>query len=188
MDFKSHIMRAWELMLQNIVVLLIMTLVLFCIGAVTLGILAPVLTAGYMQSILSLVRTGREPRIQDLFSQMGLFFPLLAFGLACVVLAGIGFSLFMIPGIVLTLGIGFCCIYMMPLMTDRGLGLFDAVKESYQMAIGGNVAEHVVVVILFMGVVALGGSTLIGTLFTQPLATLFLMSVYEEKTGVPVNP
>ena len=165
MDFKSHIMRAWDLMLKNIVILLIMTLVLFCIGAVTLGILAPVLTAGYMQSILSLVRTGREPRIQDLFSHMGLFFPLLAFGLACVVLAGIGFSLFTIPGIVVTLAIGFCCIYMMPLMTDRGLGLFDAINESYQMAIGGNVADHVVVVILFMGVTALGGSTLIGDPF-----------------------
>lgn len=187
MDFKSHIMKAWNLTLQNIVSLILLTLVMLGIGTVTLGILAPVLAAGYAQSILMLVRTGREPKMQDLFSHMRLFLPLLGFGIACVILAGIGFMLLFLPGVVVSLGITYCCLYMIPLMTDRRLGLVEAVKESYKMAVDGNIVDHVIVVIIFLGVTMIGGSFFIGSLFTQPLATVFLMSVYEEKTAVPAN-
>ncbi len=188
MDFKYHIMTAWDLTLKNIVSLLLLTLVMLGASAISLGILAPVLAAGYTQSILMLVRNGREPKMQDLFSQMRLFLPLLGFGLACVVAAWIGFMLLLLPGVIVSLGITFCCLYMIPLMTDRGFGLVDAVKESYRMATTGNIVEHAIAAIVFLVVSVIGGSFFIGSLFTQPLATAFLMSVYEERTRVPANP
>jgi hypothetical protein len=40
-----------------------------------------------------------------------------------------------------------------------------------------------VVVILFVGLVAVGSSVFVGTLFTQPFATVFLVSVFLEKTS-----
>jgi hypothetical protein len=188
MDFKFHIVRAWELTLKNIVSLLLLTLVMIGGSAVSLGILAPVLVAGYTQSILMLVRNGREPKMQDLFAHFKLFLPLLGFGFACALVTWIGFMLLLLPGVAISLGITFCCLYMIPLMTDRGLGLVDAVKESYRMATTGNMVEHAIVAIVFLGVTVIGGSSLIGSLFTQPLATVFLMSVYEERTGVPADP
>jgi hypothetical protein len=81
------------------------------------------------------------------------------------------------------LAVSFFCLYMLPLMTDRRMGLVDAIKESARMAMGGAVMDHVVVVILFLGVTAVGGSVFIGSLFTQPFATLFIMSVYLERAG-----
>ena len=81
------------------------------------------------------------------------------------------------------LTITFCCLYMLPLMTDKGLAVTDAIKESYRMAITGQILDHVVVVVLYMGIIAIGGSVFIGFLFTCPLATVFLASVYNEKTG-----
>ena len=188
MDFKKHILVAWDLTLRHIVSLVLMTLVMSALSFLTLGILAPVLTAGYMQALLETVREGREPRIQDLFSQMRLFLPLLLFGVVVLVAVVIGLALLVLPGMLILFAVAFCCLYMLPLMTDARLGLIDAVKESTSMAFGDNVAEHAVVVVLFMVISAIGSSVFIGFLFTQPLATLFLLSVYEEKRTSAVPP
>ena len=183
MDFKKHIVRAWELTWQFIVSLVLMTLVMTGVAVITLGVLAPVTMAGYMQSILLMIREGREPKIQDLFSEMRLFLPLLAFGIVAFVVVIIGFMLLIIPGFLAIMAISFCCLYMLPLMTDKKLGLFEAIKQSYNMAVRDNIAEHIVVAILFLAISGIGGSFFIGFLFTQPLATTFLLSVYEEKTA-----
>ncbi|HSO20911.1 MAG TPA: hypothetical protein VLT88_15710, partial [Desulfosarcina sp.] len=175
MDFKRHIETAWNLTLAHIVALIIITLVLVAVGSLTLGILAPVTMAGYTQSLLQLIRNGREPRVQDLFAHMNLFFPLLGFGVAVFAATVIGFSLLFLPGVIVVLGITFCCIYMLPLMNDRRMGIVDAVKESYAMGRSGDLVDHVVVVIIFVAICMIGGTVFIGVLFTQPLATLFLL-------------
>ena len=81
---------------------------------------------------------------------------------------------------------------MMPLMTDRKMGLVDAIKESFAMVTRENLVDHILVVILFMGITAVGSAVFIGTLFTQPLAMLFLMSIYNkldrESKVAPVSP
>lgn len=188
MDFKRHIETAWNLTLGNIVALIIITLVMVAVSSITLGIMAPVVMAGYTQSLLRLVRNGREPRVQDLFSHMNLFLPLLGFGFAVFLAASIGFTLLFIPGIVVIVAVSFCCIYMLPLMTDKGLGLMDAIKESYAMARNGELIDHVVVVIITLAISLIGGTVFIGVLFTQPLATLFLLSTYEERMDSAQSP
>jgi hypothetical protein len=180
MDFKKHLLTGWELTLQFIVPLVVNTLVMVLVGVVSLGILAPVTIAGYTQSILLMLREKREPKIGDLFSEMRLFLPLLGFGIVIFIALFIGMALFILPGIILAAALAFCCLYMLPLMTDRKLGLMDAIKESYAMA-RENVSETVVVAVLFLLISAIGGAVMLGTLFTQPLATVFLLSVYEEK-------
>jgi len=94
----------------------------------------------------------------------------------------IGFMLLVLPGIVISLAISFCCLYMLPLMTDKELGLFEAIKESCTMMTQGVLVDQIVVLILFLGISAAGSAVFVGSLFTQPLATIFLLSVYEEKT------
>ena len=189
MDFKRHIESAWNLTLANIVVLILMTLVMVAVGSLSLGILAPVTMAGYTQSLLQLLRNGREPKVQDLFAHMNLFLPLLGFGIVVFVATSIGFMLFFLPGALVVLGITFCCIYMLPLMTDRHMGMVDAIKQSYAMGRQGDLVDHVVVVIIFTAITMIGGTVFIGVLFTQPLATLFLLSTYEEKIkSIPSTP
>ena len=180
MDFKYHLEVAWKLTLANIVPLLLMTLATFVVSVLTLGILAPVTMAGYVHSILLLARENREPKVQDIFSQMRLFLPLLLFGIAVFIITMIGFLLLFLPGVIFALAISFCCLYMLPLMTDRDLGLIDAVKKSFAMVTRGKLVDHILIFILFVGITAVGSSVFIGTLFTQPLATLFLMSMYNE--------
>lgn len=182
MDFKAHFVTAWNLTINNIASLVLMTLVMFAVSFITLGILAPVMMAGYMHSVLLLVREGREPRIQDIFSQMRLFLPLFLLGLVIAIGIMIGFMLLVLPGILFSLAVAFCLLYILPLMTDRGMGVTEAAKESFRMATANSV-DQVVIVIVFCGLSALGGSLFIAWLFTQPLATVFLLSAYEEKAG-----
>jgi membrane-anchored glycerophosphoryl diester phosphodiesterase (GDPDase) len=183
MDFKWHIETAWKQTVSNIVPLVLMTLVMTLVSGLTFGLMGPVTMAGYIQSILFMLREGREPKIQDIFSQMNLFFPLLGFGVLAFIAILIGFLILFLPGFLIVLTITFCCLYMLPLMTDKGLAVTDAIKESYRMAVTGQILDHVVVVVLYMGIIAIGGSVFIGFLFTCPLATVFLASVYNEKTG-----
>jgi len=179
MDFKYHLEIAWKMTLQYIAPLIFMTLAMIAISFITLGILAPVAMAGYMHSILLLIRVGREPKVQDIFSHMRLFIPLFLFGIVVFIITMIGMMLLFLPGVLFLFAVSFCCIYMLPLMTDRNLGLIDAVKESFSMVTKEKLVDHIVVFILFVGISAIGSSVFIGSLFTQPLATIFLLSVYE---------
>jgi len=183
MDFKMHLETAWNMTLKHIVILVLMTLVTLVVSFLTLGFLAPVVMAGYVQSVILLMRDGREPKMEDLFSQMRLFLPLLGFSIAVFIATMVGFMLFVLPGLAILLAITFGCLYMIPLMTDRRMTIVDAIKTSWKMAWDEGVADHIVVVILFVGLVAVGSSVFVGTLFTQPFATVFLVSVFLEKTS-----
>jgi hypothetical protein len=183
MDFKTHLEKAWRLTLKYIAPLIIMTLVMIAACFFTLGILGPVTLAGYMNSILLMIREGREPKVQDVFAHMKLFFPLLLFGIVVFLAVLIGFSIFVIPGIAVVIAVAYCCLYMLPLITDKKLGIVDAVKESFSMTTNGSWIDNIAVFIIFIGVIALGSTTFIGALFTHPFATIFLISVYDEKKG-----
>lgn len=187
MNFKEIIEQAWSQTIKNIVSLLILTVVFLGASVLTLGILAPVCLAGYTQSILMMVREGREPKPRDVFSQMRLFFPLLGFGVLAFIATAIGYMLFVIPGILISVALLFYCIYMIPLMTDKDLGIMDAVKESIAMVKQEDIIDHVVVVILYAAVQMIGSTIIIGALFTMPIATVFLMLVYEKGRGTSVE-
>ena len=181
MDFKKHFEVAWTLTLKFIAPLIVMTLVMFLVWFFSLGILVPVTTAGYIQSILLAVREKRDPSVKDLFSQMEIFLPLLGFFFIIMVAVIVGSVLFLLPGVLAAMFISFACLYVVPLMTDKRLKLLEAIKVSYQIAIQKPIHDHIVIIIIFFGISAIGNSVFIGALFTQPLATLFLMSVFEEK-------
>lgn len=169
-------------MFKHIVSLILITAAMFGVNIISLGILAPVTAAGYMQSILLMVRENREPAVQDLFSEMKLFFPLLGFGFLAAIIIMIGFLLLFVPGIIMIFAVIFTCTFMMPLMTDKGLQLFDAIKKSYAMAVKENITEHFILIVLFLCIMTIGSSFFIGALLTTPFAFIFLLSIYNEKT------
>lgn len=181
MDFKRHLENAWHLCIGNITPLIMMTLAMTLLSVFSLGLLAPVLLAGYIHALLQLLRAGREPKIQDLFSHLSLFLPLFLISLVSVLAVLIGFKLFFLPGIAVVCAITFSCIYVLPLMVDKKAGLVEALKASWEMALEGNIADHIVLVILFIGFISIGSSVFIGTLFTQPFATILVLSVYLER-------
>jgi uncharacterized membrane protein len=180
MDIKYHVETAWKLCISNALSLILITLVTAAVSIVSIGILAPTAFAGYTHSLLQLMRFNREPKVQDVFSQLGLFLPLFGFTLMIFVVSIIGFTILVVPGIIFTLVVGYTCLYMIPLMVDRKYGVIDAVKKSTAMVTGSHITDHIVVFILFFALMTIGGSSFIGFLVLQPFATLFLLSVYEK--------
>lgn len=185
MDFKKHLEAAWNMTLKHIVALILMTVVSLAVSLLTAGVMGPVVMAGFFQSIIRMMREARTPRVEDLFSQMRLFLPLLAFSIVVGLAVMVGTLLFILPGLAIALVATFGCLYVLPLMTDLRMGLIEAVKTSWQMALQESVADHIVVVILFVGLMAVGGSVFIGILFTQPFAMVFIVSVFLERIGTP---
>jgi membrane-anchored glycerophosphoryl diester phosphodiesterase (GDPDase) len=141
-----------------------------------------------MQSLLLALREGREPKIGDLFSEMRLFLPLFAFGLLAMIATTIGFMLFVLPGFAVAAFIVFATIYVMPLMTDKKMGLLDAVKESWRMAVRKPVGDQVVLMVVYLLLMSLGSSIAVAVLFTQPLASFLVLSVYRERQGQSTPP
>jgi hypothetical protein len=183
MDFKQHLQIAWETTLKFIVPLIILTLVQLLVIMLSFGILAPVTSAGYMQSLLRALREGREPKIGDLFSQMRLFFPLLLFGILAMLAMSLGFVLLILPGVAVAAFLFFATIYMMPLMTDKDMGLMDALKESWRMATEKPLADQLILMLLYTVIMALGSSVAVAVVLTQPLAIFLVLSVYRERLG-----
>ena len=182
MDFKTHLETAWHQTLKYIAPLILMTLVMVVVSIVSVGILAMTMMAGYIKSILEMMRHDRQPQIQDLFSRFDLFLPLFGFSVGAAIAVAIGFNLLILPGLALVCLLAFGCLYMIPLMVDREMGLLEAIKTSWHISTQDNLADQVVVAILYVGFISIGVSTFgLGTLITQPFATVFLIGVYLEK-------
>lgn len=185
MDFKAHLETAWNTTLQFIVPLILLTLVQMIVIIFSFGILAPVTTAGYMQSLLLALREGREPQIGDLFTEMRLFLPLFVFGLLAMIATFIGFAMLILPGFLVVGFLVFATIYMIPLMSDKNMGLLDALKESWSMATKAPISNQIILMVLYLVIMSLGSSVAVAVLFTQPLATFLVLSVYEERLQTP---
>ncbi|MCI5161717.1 MAG: hypothetical protein D3917_06780 [Candidatus Electrothrix sp. AX5] len=181
MDFKQHFERSWQIMLGHFAPILVNTLVMILVSVASLGIMAPVVSAGYMQSLLLALRENRKPDVKDLFVHMDLFFPLLGFAALFVFLVLIGLAMVVLPGIAVMLAGTFFLVYMLPLMTDQKMGLIEAIKESSRMALDDPIGEHVAVVAVLIILESIGSSVVFGALLTHPYSCLFILSVYEVK-------
>ena len=181
MDFKELIVNSWHNTLNHIGPLLLITFVQLVLIMVTLGILAPVTTAGYVHSLMQVVRDDRKPEVGDLFSQMRLFFPLFLLSILVAVVAFIGFSLLVLPGFAVIAFIAFAAFYLLPFMVDQQLGLFDALKASWQTAMQEPVSEHIIVVIIYVAIMSVGSSLWFGFLITQPMATFIMVEAYHNR-------
>lgn len=187
MDFKFHLERGWKIVWNFIGPVLLLTVAQLIVSVLSLGILAPVTAAGYVQSILLALREGRTPDIRDLFSHMSLFLPLFLFGLGAAVLISLGFLLLFLPGVILVIAITFSCLYVLPLMTDKQLSLTDAIKTSWDLAKKDPVSDQIIITIIYLGLYALGSSIAFGVVIAQPVATAIFLSVYEERVATVMS-
>ncbi len=181
MNYNAYFEKSWRLFTTHLVALLLSTVVLLVGSVLSLGIMMPVMTAGYMQSLLLAVREDRPPEIRDLFGQMRLFFPLLGLSILLTLVLLIGFTFLVLPGLIVAIAMAYFCMYVLPLMSDEEMGLIDAVQESCRMGLREPVGDHVLAVAVFLVLNSLGSSIVFGVLVTQPYSALFVLCVYEAR-------
>ncbi|PIE59972.1 MAG: hypothetical protein CSA32_01315 [Desulfobulbus propionicus] len=181
MDIQQYFVRSWEVFTSFFASLLGLTVVVSVCSFCSLGLLAPVLTAGYINSLLLAMRENRKPELKDAFSHMRLFLPLFGFTLIVAIALLIGYVMLILPGLLMSIALLFFCLYMLVLMVDRDMGIIDAIRKSSEMAMQPPVLEHIAVITIVGILNFLGGSIIFGGLVTAPFSTLFVLSVYEAK-------
>jgi hypothetical protein len=165
LDIGLVFKQGWRLFVKDIGPLIIGTLIVAALSVVTLGILAGPLAAGLYGMVVKRVRDGQQPEAGDVFGQMNRFWPFFAAALVLGLLIGLA-SLTIIGGILLAT----IWLYVFPLMVDRGIGLGEAMRASYEMVKQAGFWEHLALVIVFVVIASLANGAL------AILATPFLIA------------
>jgi len=157
----------WSIFTADIVPLLVGGLIAGILSIVTLGILAGPLVAGLYSMIMGRIRDGRRAQIGDVFSCMDRFWSFFAAALVLVVLIGLA-SLTIVGGVLLAT----IWMYVIPLMVDRKLDLYDAMAASYHLVVDNGFWEHLAlaIVLIALNAVADGPLAILSVPFT--LATI----------------
>jgi uncharacterized membrane protein YvlD (DUF360 family) len=158
----------WNAFTADIVPLLVGGLIAGILSILTLGILAGPLVAGLYSMVSRRIRDGRRAEIGDVFSCMDRFWTFLAAAIVLVVLIGLA-SLTIIGGVLLAT----IWMYVIPLMVDRKLGVYDAMATSYHMVVDNGFWEHLAlaVMLIAVNVVADGPLAILSVPFTIAVVT-----------------
>jgi uncharacterized membrane protein len=138
-----------------------------------------VLTAGLLKYYLKLIR-GEQAGLANAFSGFGpAIGQLVLLGLVSGFLSLIGYCLWILPGIYLTVS----WMFAVPLVIDRGMGFWEAMEFSRRV-----VAKHWFLMFalqLVCGLLAACGliACCIGILVSMPFGTATLMYAYEDIYG-----
>jgi hypothetical protein len=187
-SLSGWVQKGFDLYKANLVPLIILGLVAFLVGAVTLGILALPMYAALIVVVLKLV--DRQPTSTDIgvlfadtscWGQAILFFFAIV-GVQLVVAFTIGLVPFLgqlVQGAV-TLALCFATMFALPLIADRKLAFWPAVTTSLNKVLSNPVpyaiAALVAYVLSSIGAVLCG----IGIVVTMPLGVCIMAHVYRD--------
>lgn len=166
--------------LDDIVPLVLATLVTVVLTVLTLGVLAGPLTAGLCAMVIARRRDGTRPAVGDVFSQLGRFWSFFGAALLMVVLIGLA-AITIVGGVLLAT----IWVYVFPLMVDRRLGVFDAMRQSKDMVLGGGFWEHLGFTLLLLIIGAFGHGPI--GLLTVPFVIVAAVTAYGSLTGAPAE-
>ena len=171
LDFGYVLKRAGSAFIDDIVALVLAALIACVLSVITLGVLAGPLYAGLCNMVITRVRDGKRPAIGDVFSCMDRFWTFL--GASIVLLVTIGLAFITVIGGILLLTIW---MYVIPIMVDRRVGLFEAMGASKDVVMRGGFWQHLVLVILLFAIDAVGRGPL--ALLTAPFSVAVVLVAY----------
>lgn len=172
-DLGGALREGGRRFLDDILPLVLATLIVAALSVLTLGILAGPLYAGMLNMVIERMRDGKQPRVGDVFSCLDRFWAFL--GAAILLAVTIGLASLTIVGGVLLAAIWF---YTFPLMIDRRMGLIEALHTSKDMVLRTGFWEHVALVIVLIALGALGRGPLF--LLTVPFGAAVTVASYAE--------
>lgn len=118
-----------------------------------------------------------DPRLEQIFDGFKQFGTSLATYLLSAVAVLVGLVLFIIPGIILALGLA---LSMYIISDDKEIGAYDALKKSWDM-MNGYKTKYLGMILLFLGLSILCLFTLgIGFLWLIPFMQVTMVKFYED--------
>ena len=150
-----------------------------------ISLVMPIFTGRLLRMALTAVRGG-TPTVGDLFSGEMRYGSMFALMLLQGMLIGFGYMLFVVPGVILALGLYFSAY----LVIDQRMGAVDAMKASWKLTTGRK--GEVFVVMLVFGLISAGCGMIpfVGHFIGYSLMMLGISIVYLRLMGewAPVLP
>ena len=134
---------SFKLYFKNFVTLLIAYILAVFLGAITIGILMPVLMTGFMILFLKLAQ-GKKAGIGEIFGQFGKFWRITLGTIGIGILTVFGFIFFIIPGLLLAAR----WMYTILFIADKDLGFEEALAAGKELVAANGFGMHVVFIIL----------------------------------------
>jgi hypothetical protein len=176
LDVRLTFKGGWNAFTTDIVPLLVGGLIAGLLSIVTLGILAGPLVAGLYSMVAGRIRDGRKPAIDDVFSCMDRFWSFLGAAIVLVVLIGLA-SLTIVGGVLLAT----IWMYVIPLMVDRRLGIYDAMAASYHLVVDNGFWVHVALAVMLIALNAIADGPL--AILSVPFTIATITAAYFVADG-----
>jgi hypothetical protein len=139
MDIQKQIKNSLNIIKAEPLLLIFGGLLVLLLNLLSVGLLTGPLLGGYLLMIILMLREGRKPHFNDLFSgfsRLGQLFPFLFLNLLII----IGFVFLIIPGIVMMIW----WLYVLMLMADKEMSLGQAMAASRAKVLKEGFFMHLV--------------------------------------------
>ncbi len=173
MDFEGLLRKTWGGFVNQILTLILFTLLgaVLCITIV----LIPTVTRGLTKGFLDYAREGKQPDYALLwdfkdFGQMALVVIIVGVALS------IGYTLCIIPGVLLNIFFLYCVLYMV----DKNMGAIEGITASKDLVMKTGFGTNLIVTLIIVLLFFIGTLVALGWVLTAPFSFLFLTYVYLE--------
>ena len=176
MDRGRYLTDSWKITIKNIGTMVVATIVLVALSALTLGILTGPLWAGM---ILMYVRAsrGKAVKFPEMFNCMYRILPMLGAGLLICILVTVGLVLLIVPGLL----VASWMLFAIPLMADKEMGIMEAMRASKSAVGKVGVWMNLLLILVTAVIVSLGGAVAgLGALIAVPVSVGMVAMAYKD--------
>lgn len=180
-DIELCFRESLEAYRRNILIFIIASLTVSILGVMTIFILMGPLLAGFMMMILCSMREEGTPKFDDLlkyFSRFGTLF--LGFFIP-VICSLIGLIFLIIPGLLIFT----VWMYVLLFITDKEMGIWDALRASFNLVVNNNIWKHLILFIMAFAIQSIAGAPqgpfgIILFILAAPLTVGLVVSAYHQ--------
>lgn len=178
MKIEEYFKKSFKIFKNNVLTLVLSTLIVFALGVLTLGILLPTLYTGLQMMILKAKR-GQQISISDLFNYINKTLSLIGAFIITVILTFLGLIIFVIPGLIIATLFMYTNLYI----ADKNMGILEAMSASKDLVMKNSLLLHLAFYIAISIVGNIGGSVYGLFLFlTFPIGYGTISCAYDDLT------
>jgi len=180
-DVELCFRESLEAYRENILIFIIASLTVSILGFITIFILMGPLQAGFMMMILYSIREKGTPKFDDLLKYFHRFGSLFLGFFIPVICSFIGLIFLIIPGLLIFT----VWMYVLLFITDKEMGIWDALRASFNLVVNNDIWKHLILFIIvfaiqFIAAAPQGPFGVILYVLAIPLTTGLIVSAYHQ--------
>ena len=180
-DVELCFRESLEIYRRNILIFIIASLTVSVLGFITIFILMGPLLAGFMMMILYAMRKEGTPKFDDLLKYFHRFGSLFLGFFIPVICCFIGLIFLIVPGLLIFT----VWMYVLLFITDKEMGIWDALRASFNLVVNNDIWKHLILFIIAFAIQSIAAAPqgpfgVILCVLAAPLTTGLIVSAYRQ--------